>query len=150
MRLLALVARVVDTSSLDAECHAPRFQYLGLRPDSTGLVPVSPASSATSYQSASCPPQDQPYSYPPQRLLFCRGRFYLVFEHPCLELGSYEVRSLTPSSELASYSLLQERYRCGKVGSKKCVTIFSSTADQRVVPDIARNCTRVWGYGRGS
>jgi len=34
-------------------------------PDPTGLVPVSPASSATSYQSAPYPPQGQPYSYPP-------------------------------------------------------------------------------------
>jgi len=33
-------------------------------PDPTGLVPVSPASSATSYQSAPYPPQGQPYSYP--------------------------------------------------------------------------------------
>ena len=34
-------------------------------PDPTGLVPVSPASSATSFQSAPYPPQGQPYSYPP-------------------------------------------------------------------------------------
>ena len=33
-------------------------------PDPTGLVPVSPASSATSYHSAPYPPQGQPY-YPP-------------------------------------------------------------------------------------
>lgn len=33
-------------------------------PDPTGLVPVSPASSATSFQSAPYPPQGQPY-YPP-------------------------------------------------------------------------------------
>ncbi|KAK3169064.1 hypothetical protein OEA41_005512 [Lepraria neglecta] len=34
-------------------------------PDPTGLVPASPASSATSYQSAPYPTQGQPYSYPP-------------------------------------------------------------------------------------
>ena len=71
------------------------------------------ASSTTSYQSVPCPPQGQPYSYPPRWFVTCRGRLYLAFEDR--SWGFSEVRSPIPSSDLPSYSLLQEGFRGGKV-----------------------------------